>query len=186
MKMQSLHGKHPWQESCWGIIVSYLSVSAIDLGSKCRANKNKTHHVWKLEMLFSIVVYSARVRAICRAIRVRCECSAFSKKERARGDDVLWQVDPTNTVGVIVRGSFKPKFNYDTVFRDTSDNREVYNTVASNVVSTAMNGINGTIFAYGVTSSGKTHTMMGNEAQPGIVPQSICQVCQQDRRCNLA
>ena len=34
-------------------------------------------------------------------------------------------------------------------------------------------GINGTIFAYGVTSSGKTHTMIGTESDPGIVPAVI-------------
>lgn len=99
-----------------------------------------------------------------------------SKKEKLRGDEVLWQVDPANTVGLVVRGTFKPKFNYDTVFRDSVDNQEVYNSVASDIVATAMGGINGTIFAYGVTSSGKTHTMMGDQHQPGIVPQAICQV----------
>ena len=31
----------------------------------------------------------------------------------------------------------------------------------------------GTIFAYGQTSSGKTHTMMGGEQHAGIIPLSI-------------
>ena len=31
----------------------------------------------------------------------------------------------------------------------------------------------GTIFAYGQTSSGKTHTMMGKQRHPGIIPLSI-------------
>lgn len=39
-----------------------------------------------------------------------------------------------------------------------------------------MSGVNGTVFAYGVTSSGKTHTMMGESECPGIVPQSISQI----------
>ena len=34
-------------------------------------------------------------------------------------------------------------------------------------------GINGTIFAYGVTSSGKTHTMIGTQDDAGIVPSII-------------
>eukprot|EP00955_Chlamydomonas_euryale_P081500 363588-Chlamydomonas_euryale.AAC.9 len=34
-------------------------------------------------------------------------------------------------------------------------------------------GINATIFAYGVTSSGKTHTMTGVHGEPGIVPRAI-------------
>ncbi|XP_070384334.1 uncharacterized protein [Dermacentor albipictus] len=36
-----------------------------------------------------------------------------------------------------------------------------------------MQGFNGTIFAFGQTSSGKTHTMMGNSSQPGLIPLAI-------------
>ena len=36
-----------------------------------------------------------------------------------------------------------------------------------------MSGMNGTVFAYGVTSSGKTHTMMGSHRERGMVPQAI-------------
>ena len=34
----------------------------------------------------------------------------------------------------------------------------------------------GTIFAYGQTSSGKTHTMMGTEKEPGIVPLAVNEI----------
>jgi kinesin family member 22 len=30
-----------------------------------------------------------------------------------------------------------------------------------------------TIFAYGVTSSGKTHTMQGTREQPGVIPRYV-------------
>ncbi|KAL2565601.1 hypothetical protein AAZV13_19G116500 [Glycine max] len=36
-----------------------------------------------------------------------------------------------------------------------------------------MEGINGTVFAYGVTSSGKTHTMHGDQRSPGIIPLAV-------------
>jgi centromeric protein E len=36
-----------------------------------------------------------------------------------------------------------------------------------------MEGVNGTVFAYGVTSSGKTHTMHGDQESPGIIPLAI-------------
>lgn len=32
---------------------------------------------------------------------------------------------------------------------------------------------NSTIFAYGHTSSGKTHTMMGTPSQPGMTPRAV-------------
>ena len=37
---------------------------------------------------------------------------------------------------------------------------QVYTRTSEPVVQSAMDGINGTVFAYGVTSSGKTHTIM--------------------------
>ena len=39
-----------------------------------------------------------------------------------------------------------------------------------------MNGYNGTVFAYGQTSSGKTHTMMGSAEEPGVIRQAIDQL----------
>lgn len=30
-----------------------------------------------------------------------------------------------------------------------------------------------TVFAYGVTSSGKTHTMQGTKTEPGIIPRAV-------------
>ena len=44
------------------------------------------------------------------------------------------------------------------------------------VFSDVLNGYNGTIFAYGQTSSGKTHTMegvIGNNDLQGIIPRIV-------------
>ena len=36
-----------------------------------------------------------------------------------------------------------------------------------------MRGYNGTVFVYGQTSSGKTHTMSGSPSQPGLIPLAV-------------
>jgi len=45
------------------------------------------------------------------------------------------------------------------------------------VVESVLNGFNGTIFAYGQTSSGKTHTMQGPDIddpeEQGIIPRMV-------------
>ncbi|KAJ3129246.1 hypothetical protein HK100_008743 [Physocladia obscura] len=64
------------------------------------------------------------------------------------------------------------EFQYDIV-QTGSDNKELYELSAQNVVWAAMEGINGTVFAYGQTASGKTYSMMGIDDQPGIIPQAI-------------
>lgn len=50
---------------------------------------------------------------------------------------------------------------------------QLYDGKIRPVVQAAMSGFNGTVFAYGQTASGKTHTMMGNEAEPGVIPLAV-------------
>lgn len=53
-------------------------------------------------------------------------------------------------------------FTYDKTFGEDSTTQQVYDSVAKGIVASVCNGINGTIFAYGQTSSGKTYTMQGS------------------------
>jgi len=53
------------------------------------------------------------------------------------------------------------KFEFDHVFDTESIQKDVYDISARPIVDSVLEGFNGTIFAYGQTSSGKTHTMMG-------------------------
>lgn len=64
-------------------------------------------------------------------------------------------------------------YAYDRVFGPSTTTEAVYDVAARPVVKGAMEGINGTVFAYGVTSSGKTHTMHGDQNCPGIIPLAI-------------
>ncbi|KAG0286522.1 hypothetical protein BGZ96_009384 [Linnemannia gamsii] len=61
-------------------------------------------------------------------------------------------------------------YNYDHALTG-SDNELIYNTSVKDLVQSAMEGYNGTVFAYGQTSSGKTYS--GNESQPGITPRAV-------------
>eukprot|EP00887_Chlorella_sp_A99_P008132 scaffold12.g8132.t1 len=98
---------------------------------------------------------------VCVAVRFR----PLSDRERERGDHEVWECSG-NAVGVKEADvGMHVKFVYD----------HVYKAIASPIVQSAMDGINGTIFAYGVTSSGKTHTMMGSEEVPGVVPHAIAE-----------
>ena len=44
------------------------------------------------------------------------------------------------------------------------------------MVTDIFNGYNGTIVAYGQTSSGKTHTMSGDSKEPGVIPLTVHQI----------
>lgn len=58
----------------------------------------------------------------------------------------------------------------DHIFDETVPTRELFEKVCRPIVLSTLNGINGSIFAYGQTSSGKTYTMMGDENELGVVP----------------
>ncbi|XP_014830020.1 PREDICTED: kinesin heavy chain isoform 5C-like, partial [Poecilia mexicana] len=63
---------------------------------------------------------------------------------------------------------------FDRVFPPSTEQIQVYDTCAKQIVKDVLGGYNGTIFAYGQTSSGKTHTMEGNLHDPhmmGIIPR---------------
>lgn len=53
-------------------------------------------------------------------------------------------------------------FTFDKTFNEKSTTQQVYDSVAKGIVSSVVKGLNGTIFAYGQTSSGKTYTMQGS------------------------
>jgi centromeric protein E len=53
-------------------------------------------------------------------------------------------------------------FNYDQTFGEESATGQVYDSICKDIVTSAVTGLNGTIFAYGQTSSGKTYTMQGS------------------------
>jgi centromeric protein E len=49
----------------------------------------------------------------------------------------------------------------------------VFHCISKYSTVSALDGINGTIFAYGQTSSGKTFTMKGSSTNPGIIPRAL-------------
>uniref|UniRef100_A0AAY4EWN5 Kinesin-like protein n=1 Tax=Denticeps clupeoides TaxID=299321 RepID=A0AAY4EWN5_9TELE len=102
-------------------------------------------------------------------IKVLCRFRPLNQSEIHRGDKFIptFQGDDT----VIIAG--KP-YVYDRVFPTNTTQEQVYNTCAKQIVKDVLGGYNGTIFAYGQTSSGKTHTMEGKLHDPhnmGIIPR---------------
>ncbi|CAA6664250.1 unnamed protein product [Spirodela intermedia] len=104
-------------------------------------------------------------------ITVTVRFRPLSPREIRHGDEIAWYADGDT----IVRNEHNPSvaYAYDRVFGPTTTTRHVYDVAAQHVVSSAMEGVNGTIFAYGVTSSGKTHTMHGDQRSPGIIPLAV-------------
>ncbi|XXG87049.1 hypothetical protein AAC387_Pa11g1835 [Persea americana] len=95
----------------------------------------------------------------------------LSAREVKKGDEIAWYADGDYTVRNEYNASIA--YGFDRVFGPATTTRHVYDVAAHHVVSGAMQGISGTVFAYGVTSSGKTHTMHGEQKSPGIIPLAV-------------
>ncbi|XP_027693359.1 centromere-associated protein E isoform X2 [Vombatus ursinus] len=64
-------------------------------------------------------------------------------------------------------------FSFDRVFHSNETTEKVYEEIAVPIIRSAIQGYNGTIFAYGQTASGKTYTMMGSADGLGVIPKAI-------------
>lgn len=71
----------------------------------------------------------------------------------------------------------EPKqFTFDLTYGDDATQENIYKETSSPIINNVLEGYNGTIFAYGQTGTGKTHTMtglVGNEQERGIMPRSF-------------
>ena len=67
----------------------------------------------------------------------------------------------------------KGSFAFDLCFDGRTSNKELFETAAKKLVHTAVEGSNASILAYGQTSSGKTHSILGTPYEPGMLPLAI-------------
>ena len=75
---------------------------------------------------------------------------------------------------VLLDNIFVPQsFKFDKIFTKEITSEKIYLDICQDVIKSFIKGINGTIFVYGQTTSGKTYTMLGNVDYPGILPCSL-------------
>ncbi|EPS41826.1 hypothetical protein H072_4202 [Dactylellina haptotyla CBS 200.50] len=61
------------------------------------------------------------------------------------------------------------RFGFDRVFDENATQGEVYEQTTRGLLDSVLDGFNATVFAYGATGCGKTHTISGTKQQPGII-----------------
>lgn len=60
-------------------------------------------------------------------------------------------------------------FGFDRVFDENTTQGDVYEATTRGLLDSVLDGYNATVFAYGATGCGKTHTITGTAQQPGII-----------------
>ncbi|CAG9331157.1 unnamed protein product [Blepharisma stoltei] len=109
-------------------------------------------------------------------IRVVCRFRPLNEKEKQIEESVCVNFDSDNKT-VAIKSEGEPlRFSYDYVFPPSTPQAKIYHIAARPIVDAVMQGFNGTVFAYGQTSSGKTFTMTGvlnDKDLMGIIPRMI-------------
>ena len=84
------------------------------------------------------------------------------------------------------------KYAFDRVFSSSATQREVFEHTTKGLIDGVLDGYNATVFAYGATGAGKTHTMAGTPSDPGIMVLTMCELfdrierCRQDKIINVS
>ena len=106
-------------------------------------------------------------------VRVR----PINKKELEGGHTECTKLDfANNTIAVDGAGIDGRLFGFDAVYNNSFSQNDVYIQTIRPVVNTVLEGFNATIFAYGQSGSGKTHSMAGSPHDPdlqGIIPRAL-------------
>ncbi|XP_047537733.1 kinesin-like protein Klp61F [Vanessa atalanta] len=118
--------------------------------------------------------------------------------QRERDIKSLGVVEVVNGKEVVVRQSQQSmhtkRFTFDRAFPPLSKQVEIYQEVVSPLIEEVLAGYNCTVFAYGQTGTGKTHTMVGEAAADettwqsdplaGIIPRALSQIFDELRISN--
>ncbi|XP_012534468.1 kinesin heavy chain isoform X2 [Monomorium pharaonis] len=108
------------------------------------------------------------------SIKVVCRFRPLNDSEEKAGSKFIVKFPSGNDENCISIGG--KVYLFDKVFKPNATQDKVYNEAAKSIVTDVLAGYNGTIFAYGQTSSGKTHTMEGVIGDPnkqGIIPRIV-------------
>jgi hypothetical protein len=75
---------------------------------------------------------------------------------------------------IIQKNSKIKKYSFTKVFDETATQDEIFDDTVKKMVAEMFNArISGVIFSYGVTNAGKTHTIIGNKQDPGLLPRLL-------------
>ncbi|XWS21313.1 hypothetical protein CRYUN_Cryun30bG0045100 [Craigia yunnanensis] len=111
---------------------------------------------------------------ICVAVRLRPPIS----QEFSSG--TFWRVEDNRISLHKLHGTPISGLSYafDHVFNESCSNSKVYELLTKDIIHATVDGFNGTAFAYGQTSSGKTFTMNGSSNDAGIIHRAVNDIFQ--------
>ena len=108
------------------------------------------------------------------SIKVAVRIRPLNNSEIAENASNIVIADSNNITIVDPVSKKEKEFAFDYVFNSDTTNKQIYESIGTNIVKCASDGYNCCVLAYGQTGSGKTYTMLNysnNNDENGIIPQ---------------
>ena len=112
-------------------------------------------------------------------VQVIVRIRPLNEKEKKQSTLPVVSASSTKNEVTVIRGSgarqMRHVFKFDGVFSGQSTQAEVFDRTLRPMIHDVLNGFESTVFAYGQTGTGKTHTMEGDiasEADMGVIPRA--------------
>ena len=110
-------------------------------------------------------------------VNVICRFRPMNNLEKTTGNEQVCDfTSPTSLTFHSSREKNVYRFIFDRIFPPSSTQQDIYDFGVKGIIDSVLDGYNGTVLAYGQTSSGKTYTMQGEmdeERTQGIIPRMI-------------
>lgn len=131
----------------------------------------------------------------CR-VQVVVRCRPLNKKEKEEGGGGVIACDQERRC---VKVHYSPSgtahggkkvtknFTYDQVFGQYTRQEELFKACIQPIIHEVFKGFNCTVFAYGLTGTGKTYTMEGDLNDPkeyGVIPRAVNKIFQHLEKAN--
>ena len=108
-----------------------------------------------------------------QSISVGLRVRPLNSTELGLGCDSIWRLENSSVVEASQHGGDGARYSYDHVFEAGGSTSDIHSRMVLPILGSCLEGFNGSLFAYGQTSSGKTYTLLGTPSEPGIIVLSV-------------
>ncbi|XP_053197271.1 kinesin-like protein KIF22 [Scomber japonicus] len=111
-------------------------------------------------------------------VRVAVRLRPYMGKEDEKGEGPCVKgLDSQNLEIINWRNATETvKYHFDAFHGEQTTQQEVFLSSVKPILPHILNGQNASVFAYGPTGAGKTHTMLGSSEQAGVIPRAVREV----------
>ncbi|KAL1924882.1 uncharacterized protein VTP21DRAFT_4536 [Calcarisporiella thermophila] len=116
-------------------------------------------------------------------VKVVCRVRPFLKPESSEAENPMIQVEDT---ALRITNPRNPAenlvYHFSSCYGETSSQKDIFDRDVKPVIEQVYRGLDATVFSYGVTGSGKTHTIQGSTKDPGIIPRTVQSLMMKKKR----